>query len=115
MHSLLELQLGLVSPSLVLAALWAVFFTRYKRESTRPSAWLALSLTSLSGIAALWAAVNLGELMKRSITDRTYETTGMILATSGFIAALVWFVRSRNLCAVGTLIAASWLYFIWSL
>jgi hypothetical protein len=115
MHSLLELQLGLASPSLVLATLWAVFFTRYRRESTRPSAWLALLLTSLSGFDALYAVVDLSELMKRSITDVNYEAIGLILAISGFIAALVWFVRSRNLCAVGTLITASWLSFIWYL
>jgi hypothetical protein len=115
MHSLLELRLALVSPSLLLATLWAAFFTRYVRESTRPSAWLALLLTSLSGIAALYAVVNLGELIKRSITDVNLEAIGLILAFSGFIAALVWFVRSRNLCAVGTLITASWLSFIWYL
>jgi hypothetical protein len=90
-------------------------WTRYVRESTRPSAWLALLLTSLSGIAALYAVVNLGELIKRSITDVNLEAIGLILAFSGFIAALVWFVRSRNLCAVGTLITASWLSFIWYL
>jgi len=115
MHSLLELKLGLVSPSFVLAALWAVFFACYKRESTRPSAWLALLLTSFSGIAALYAVVDLSELTKRSITDVNYEAIALILAISGFIAALVWFVRSRNLCAVGTLITASWLSFIWYL
>ena len=115
MHSLLELKLSLGSPSLVLATLWAVFFTCYRRESTRPSAWLALLLTSLSGIAALCAVVFLSDLMKRSITDVNYEAIGLILAISGFIAALVWFVRSRNLCAVGTIITASWLCYIWYL
>lgn len=115
MHSFLELKLGLASPSLVLAALWAVFFTRYRRESTRPSAWLALLLTSLSGFKALYAVVDLSELMKRSITDVNYEAIGLILAISGFIASLVWSVRSRNLCALGTLITASWLCYIWYL
>ncbi len=115
MHTFLELKLGLASPSLVLATLWAVFFTRYPLENKRPSAWFALLLTSLSGFAALYAVVNLSELTKRSITDVNYEAMGLILATSGFIAALVWFVRSRNLCAVGTLITASWLCVIWYL
>jgi hypothetical protein len=115
MHSLLELRRGLASPSLVLATLWAVFFIRYRRESTRKSAWLALLLTSLSGIAALWAVVNMNELVKRPITDTTYESIGLALAASGFIAALVWFVRSRNLCAVGAMLTASWLSFIWAL
>ena len=115
MHSLLELQLGLASPSLALVILWTVYFARYRRESRRASAWLGLLLTSLSGIAALWAVINLSELMQRPLTDTTYEATGLVLATSGFIASLVWFVRSRNLCAVGTMLTASWLSFIWLL
>jgi hypothetical protein len=115
MHTFLELKLGLASPSLVLATLWAVFFTRYTCDRKLPSAWLALLLTSFSGFAALYAVVDLSELMKRSITDVNYEAMGLIPAISGFIASLVWFVRSRNLCAVGTLITASWLCFIWYL
>jgi hypothetical protein len=115
MHSFLELKLGLASPSLILVILWAVFFTRYTRESKRPTAWIALLLTSLSGFAALYTVVNLSEFMKRSITDVKLEAIGLILAISGFIATLVWFVRSRNLCAVGTLITASWLCLIWYL
>ena len=115
MHTYFELKLALATPSLLLAIICTMFFTRYKSQRTRPSAWLALLLTSSSAIAALYAAIELSELMKRSITDVNYEAISLMLAISGFIASLVWFVRSRNLCAVGALIAASWLCVIWYL
>ena len=113
MHSLLELKLSFTLPAILLSVLWAAFLTRYKHERTRASAWVALLLTSASGIAALWAVANLGELSKRPITDFTYEGRAMMLATTGFVAAFIWMVRSRNLCAASTLSISLWLLWIW--
>lgn len=115
MHSLIALKVGLSIPPFAVAILWAVFLLRYRGETKRTSAWAALSFASLSGIAALWAVTHLGALWQRSITDQRYEGWAWFFAVAGCGAALVWIVRSRNLCAIGTLLVTSWLSFIWSL
>jgi hypothetical protein len=115
MHSVLELKLGLALPSIPLALLWAAFLFWRKPDRARRSAWLAMVCTSLSGIAALWGAANLATLWKRPMTDMAYERRGYFLAMAGFVAALVWFIRSRNPCAVGAMLVALWLSFIYGL
>jgi hypothetical protein len=109
------LKVALIIPLAALATIWVPFLTFCKRERKRPSAWLALLFTSLAGMAALWAVTHLTELQKRSLTDMTYENCAEAAATMGFIAALVWFVRSRNLCAVGAMITAVWISWVFSL
>lgn len=113
MHSVTELKLSLALPSIVLAVLWTAFFIRYHRDRARWSAWLALMLTSCSAVAALWAFANLEQLSKRSYTD--YERWAGGFALMGFVAAFVWLVRSRNLCAVSTMLVAIWLSWVYSL
>jgi hypothetical protein len=115
MHSLTELKLGLTLPSIVLAVLWTAFLTRYDRDRARVSAWFALLFTSFSGIAALWAFARLEQLSKRSHMDYSFEGWAGGLALMGFVAAFVWLVRSRSLCAVSTLLVAVWLSWIYSL
>jgi len=110
-----QLEVGLVSPCAALAALWALFFTRHKSDNRRPSAWLALIFTSLSALAALWACTHLNELSKRSMMDMTYESWATAVAAMGWLGGLVWLVRSPSICAVGTMLAAFWLFFIFSL
>lgn len=115
MHSLLELKLALVVPSFVMAALWSLFFTRYNVDRRRTSAWLALTFTSFSVIAALWAVIDLNELQNRPLMDTAYEDRAIAVAALGFLAALAWVVRHRNLCAVGVMIIAVWLFWVFSL
>jgi hypothetical protein len=110
-----QLEMGAVSPSLALTALWVVFLTRYRGDDKRISAWLALLFTSISGIAALWAVAHLNELQHRSRMDMTYENVSTTVAAVGWVAALVWFARSSSLCAVGTMLTAFWVFFVFSL
>jgi hypothetical protein len=73
MHSLTQFKLSLALPSVVLAALWMTFLTRYDRDRARVSAWFALLLISCSGIAALRAFASLDQLSKRSHMDYSFE------------------------------------------
>ena len=115
MHSLLELKLALVVPSLVMAGLWVLFFTRYIVDKRRTSAWLSLVFTFFSVIAALWAVIDLNELQNRSLMDTAYEDRAIAVAALGFLSALVWIVRHRNLCTVGVMLTAVWLFWVFSL
>lgn len=94
-------------PSTLMIAAWIGFFQSFPTEGRRLPAWLALLLSS----ACAWQGA-LPPMHLKGFTGPALgvllAVPGVVLAVSGFIAALIWQEHSRSWLGRLTLIAAIW-------
>jgi hypothetical protein len=102
-------------PSLVMPILLLLFFLVYRKRSAVPDYISVLSMlcATIPAWAGVWALTHVMKMAMREPNDYTFERTCFTFAVLGAIAAVVWILRSRQVCSFGTLLSSVWMALVW--